>query len=77
MPEFLQLNLFSFGNATDQEEDNTVVEARVWHTSLDEFKPLTQKFFSSGFKESYYAKSLKTGEYHVIKKYYKGEADSD
>ena len=67
--------MFSFRNAELEEEDK--VETRVWHTSLDEFKPLTQKFFSLGFKESHYGRSLRTGEYHVIKKYYKGQDDGN
>lgn len=69
------MSLFSFGSAAQQDDDlREQAEARIWYTSLEEFKPLNQRFFAGEFKESFYAKSLKTGEYHVIKKYCRGEA---
>ena len=69
-----QMNLISFG-ALDKDgvEDQDQDLECTWYTSPDDFKPLTQRFYSGGYKESYYAYSLKTKEYHVVKKFIRGK----
>ena len=72
---FPQMNLLSFGTLDKEEEDGEGEEvvSRVWYTSADDFKPLKQRFYSRGYKESYYAYSLKTNEHLVVKKYIRGK----
>ena len=66
-----QLDLFSFGG-THHEVDEEQADVRVWYTSLEEFRPLNQCFHTGKFMECYYAKSIKTGQHLVVKKYTKG-----
>jgi len=68
----VQINLISFGTLDKDENDEQVVKRR-WYTSADEFKPLSYRFYSGGYKETYYAWSLKTKEYLVVKKLIRGE----
>lgn len=71
-----QMDLFSFGGAHN-EEDEGQDDVRIWYTSLDEFRPLNQRFHTGKFMESYYAKSIKTGQHLVVKKYIKGTQPAD
>lgn len=70
------MQVFAKLRGADYEEEPTeeeeVDEGPLWFTSLADFKPLSFKYLSGRYSSSYFACSVKTGEYYILKQYEKG-----
>jgi hypothetical protein len=62
----------SLGGDAGRHSDDQVQEAPEWFTSLQEFKPITLQLHSNKIRQSFFARSIHSGKYYVLKKYEKG-----